>query len=138
MVKILMKVSFRRSSAGIQRRWRLRLWTPAFAGVIAILGICLVAGSAFADTVIMKDGTVYKGKILIDTDKAVLIGNPPFDPNSYLLESKDIDTIVYEEYHANPPAERKRGLIFEGRLMGNVLSSQELSLSPTAGLYLGA
>ena len=44
----------------------------------------------------MKDGTVYKGKIMIDTDKAILIGNPPFDPNSYLLKSEDIDKIIYE------------------------------------------
>ncbi len=85
----------------------------------------------------MKDGTLYKGKIMIDTDKAILIGNPPFDPNSYLLESRDIEKIIYEEYHPNPPAERKRGLLFETRLDGNVVSSKELSLSPNAGLYGG-
>ncbi len=65
----------------------------------------------------MKDGTVYKGKIQIDNGKAILIGNPPFDPTSYLLKAEDIDKIIYEEYRPNPPAERKRGLTFESRLL---------------------
>jgi len=85
----------------------------------------------------MKDGTLYKGKILIDTDKAILIGNPPFDPNSYLLKAEDIDKIVYEEYHPNPPAERKRGLTFEGRLNGNVYSSNQQPTPPAPSLYAG-
>ena len=91
-----------------------------------------------ADEVVMKDGTVYKGKIQIDTDKAILIGNPPYDPTSYLLETKDIYKIVYEEYKTPPPAERRRGFLMEGRLTGNFFSSSELSLSPAAGLYAGA
>ncbi len=85
----------------------------------------------------MKDGTVYKGKIMIDTDKAILIGNPPFDPNSYLLQSEDIGKIIYEEYHPNPPAERKRGLTFESHLGGNVFSSDQLSSGPAPSLYAG-
>jgi hypothetical protein len=97
-----------------------------------------LASSAWADKVIMKDGTVYTGKIMIDSDKAVLIGNPPFDPNSYLLESKDIATISYEEYKPNAPAERKRGFNLEARLSGNAFTSDELSLSPGAGIYGGA
>jgi hypothetical protein len=99
--------------------------------------LVLVLAPAWADQVIMKDGTVYKGKILIDTDKAILIGNPPFDPNSYLLQSEDIEKIIYEEYHPNPPAERKRGLTFETRLNGNVSSSSELPVGPAPSLYVG-
>jgi hypothetical protein len=102
-----------------------------------LLLLALALAPAFADQVIMKDGTVYKGKILIDTDKAILIGNPPFDPNSYLLESEDIEKIIYEEYHPNPPAERKRGLTFETRLDGNFYSSQDLPSSPAPSLYAG-
>ncbi|HVO32845.1 MAG TPA: outer membrane beta-barrel protein [Elusimicrobiota bacterium] len=109
---------------------------------VLLLAICnLIFGlpaAALADTVVMKDGSVYKGKILIDTDKAILIGNPPFDPTSYLLESQDIAKIIYEEYHPNAPAERKRGLLLEARLGGNAFSSSELSLSPASDLYLGA
>src|ERR1041384_8855642 len=93
-----------------------------------VLAICLLPFArsfVVADQVIMKDGTVYKGKILIDTDKAILIGNPPFDPNSYLLQSEDIDKIIYERYKPNPPAERKRGLTFESRLTGNVFASDQ-------------
>src|SRR5207302_11488597 len=95
----------------------------------------LLSVRAWADQVIMKDGTVYKGKIMIDTDKAILIGNPPFDPNSYLLQSEDIEKIIYEEYHPNPPAERKRGLTFETRVNGNIYSSDALSEGPTPSLY---
>src|SRR6266478_4886024 len=88
-----------------------------------IFSLCLLPFTlplARADQVIMKDGTVYKGKIMIDTDKAILIGNPPFDPNSYLLQAEDIDKIIYEEYHPNPPTERKRGLTFETAVNGNL------------------
>jgi hypothetical protein len=103
----------------------------------ALYLLTLVLSAARADQVIMKDGTVYKGKILIDTDKAILIGNPPFDPNSYLLQSEDIEKVIYEEYHPNPPAERKRGLTFEGRLNGQVTSSDQLDTGPAPSLYAG-
>ncbi|MFA5976175.1 MAG: outer membrane beta-barrel protein [Elusimicrobiota bacterium] len=90
--------------------------------------------SARADQVIMKDGTVYKGKILIHAEKAILIGNPPFDPNSYLLENKDIDKIIFDEYHPNPPAERRRGFTSALHMTGQTFSSDELSLGTAAGL----
>ena len=109
----------------------LQLLSFAFCLLLAVGSFCR------ADTVIMKDGTVYKGKILIDTDKALLIGNPPFDPNSYMLESKDIAKIIYEQYHPNPPAERKRGLAAEARLTGDIFSSKQLSLGAAPGLYAG-
>jgi hypothetical protein len=106
--------------------------------VIAAVAISASPAFLLADEVHMKDGTVYKGKILIDTDKALLIGNPPYDPNSYLLETKDIEKIVYEEYKPAPPAERRRGFVFETRLTGSFFSSSQLPLSPAAGLYAGA
>lgn len=55
------------------------------AALFCAAALALGFSRAHADQVIMKDGTVYKGKIQIDTDKAVLIGNPPFDPTSYML-----------------------------------------------------
>jgi hypothetical protein len=93
---------------------------------------------AHADQVIMKDGTVYKGKIQVENGKAILIGNPPFDPTAYLLETKDIEKVIYEEYRLSPPAERRRGLQFESRINGNVFSSDELSLGTAPSLYVGA
>ena len=99
--------------------------------------LILASAPIWADQVIMKDGTVYKGKILIDTDKAILIGNPPFDPNSYLLQSEDIEKIIYEEYHPNPPSERKRGLTLETRLSGGIYSSDQQPLGPAPSLYVG-
>src|SRR5262245_21199319 len=87
----------------------------ALAFTLLLIGV----SGAHADKVITKDGKVYTGKIMIDSDKAILIGNPPFDPNSTLIQSEDIQTIVYEEYKPNAPAERKRGLTFDLALMGN-------------------
>lgn len=86
----------------------------------------------------MKDGTVYTGKIQVDNGKSILIGNPPFDPNAYLLDYKDIDKVVYEEYHLSPPATRKRGLQLEARVNGNAYSSDQLPLKTAPSLYLGA
>src|SRR6185437_11195019 len=107
-------------------------------GLLGAAGLLVGMGATGrADQVIMKDGTVYKGKIQIDTDKALLIGNPPYDPVSYYLEAKDIDKIIYEEYHPAPPAERKRGFGVEMRLNGDFFSSSELSFNPAAGLYAG-
>ena len=108
---------------------------PRHFRFIAFLALALAP--ALADQVIMKDGTVYKGKIQIDTDKAVLIGNPPFDPTAYLLKTEDIEKIIYEEYHPNPPAERKRGFTVETRVNGHVSSSDELSYGTAASVYAG-
>jgi len=98
----------------------------------------LSAAACWADKVITKDGKVYTGKILIDSDKAVLIGNPPFDPNSTLIKSEDIQTIVYEQYRPNSPAERRRGINLDFQLSGNAYSSSELALHPAVGLLAGA
>ena len=108
---------------------------PRHFRFIAFLALALAP--ALADQVIMKDGTVYKGKIQIDTDKAVLIGNPPFDPTAYLLKTEDIEKIIYEEYHPNPPSERKRGFTAEGRVNGHLSSSDQLAYGPAASLYAG-
>jgi len=112
-----------------------------FTSLLCLFAWCSYTSAlslAHADQVIMKDGTVYKGKIQIDNGKAILIGNPPFDPNAYLLENKDIDKVVYEEYHLNPPAQRRRGLLVETRLNGMVSSSDQLPLNPAPSLYVGA
>lgn len=108
--------------------------------VIAAVAIvlCSLPTPSRADQVIMKDGAVYKGKIQIDTDKAILIGNPPFDPQSYLLKTEDIEKIIYEEYRQKPPAERKRGVSLEWRVGESFYSSDELSLKPSPVLHWGA
>jgi hypothetical protein len=112
------------------REWRgVRL---AFALCILMLGL----SNSWADKVITKDGKTYTGKILIDTDKAVLIGNPPFDPNSTLIQGEDIKTIIYEEYRPNSPSERRRGVTMDFHVTGNASTSDELSVHPTAGLSL--
>jgi hypothetical protein len=109
-----------------------------FLPPLLLLSFLLTSAPLHADQVITKDGKVYTGKILIDSDKAVLIGNPPFDPNSTLIQSDDIKEIIYEQYHPNAPAERRRGLAFDGNLVGNVFSSSDLSLNPAMGLMFGA
>jgi len=118
----------------------MRKLTAHSPQLAALLFSCILSAAscqlAFADKVITKDGKVYEGKILIDTDKSVLIGNPPFDPNSTLIKGEDIQTIVYEEYRQSPPAQRRRGLAINLHVSGNAYSSKENSLSPAAGLDL--
>jgi hypothetical protein len=104
--------------------------------VLLTFALFIVVSPAFADKVITKDGKTYTGKILIDSDKAVLIGNPPFDPNSTLIQGEDIKTIIYEEYKPNAPAVRRRGITSDFRLSGNYFTSDELKLNPAAGLRL--
>jgi hypothetical protein len=106
---------------------------PAVA--IGLLVFCSVA--CLADRVITKDGKVYSGKIMIESDKSVLIGNPPYDPNSTLIKSEDIETIVYEQYHPNAPAVRRRGFTLDFDFIGNAYSSKELSLRPSGTLGIG-
>ena len=90
-----------------------------------------------ADQVIMKDGTVFKGKILKENNKLILIGNPPFDPKEHLLRTEDVDKVIYEEYKLLPPDERRYGFMLETQLIGNVFSSDDLSLHPGAELMIG-
>ncbi len=104
---------------------------------LILLGLLLAALPAAADKVITKDGKTYTGKILIDTDKAVLIGNPPYDPNSTMIQAEDIQTIVYEEYHQAPPAVRRRGWAFDFHLGGIFSSSEDLALNPGPSFRLG-
>lgn len=85
----------------------------------------------------MKDGTVYKGKIQVDTEKSILIGNPPYDPQAYLLATKDIEKIIYEEHQQLPPAERKRGWVGDVQLSGRMFQSKEVEPSVSPGLYGG-
>src|SRR5437870_12660119 len=106
------------------RRMRLHPLTKTW--VCGITALLAMPTGAWADKVITKDGKVYTGKILIDSDKAVLIGNPPFDPNSTLIQTDDIQTIIYEEYHPNAPSERRRGLALDLQASGNAYSSSEL------------
>lgn len=108
------------------------------AALFCAAALALGFSRAHADQVIMKDGTVYKGKIQIDTDKAVLIGNPPFDPTSYMLEAKDIEKIIYEEYKPQPPAQRKRGFTLESRVGAGFHSGNEVTFKPAPKLYFGA
>jgi len=121
-----------------KRRGQRQLTLAGFIGRAAArpygLLLLLLTFPLLADQVIMKDGTVYKGKIQLDTEKAILIGNPPFDPVTYLLETKDIDKIIYEEYRPSPPAERRRGLMAALRMDGNVISSDELAMRPAPSL----
>jgi len=86
----------------------------------------------------MKDGTIYKGKIQIETDKAVLIGNPPFDSTAYMLKTQDIEKIIYEEYRPAPPAIRRRGAIALLRLDGQMFSSKQLAVHPAPNLAFEA
>ena len=104
------------------------------------LALILVLGTVSlgrADQVIMKDGAVFKGKILKENSKLILIGNPPFDPKEHLLRTEDVEKIIYEEYKPLPPAERRFGFMLETQLIANFFSSPDLPLHPGAEFMIG-
>ena len=67
-----------------------------------VVALFTMAGSAFADKIIMKDGKIYEGHIMGETQTSVLISNPPRDPKPRFVELRDIMTIVRE----SRPAEK--------------------------------
>src|SRR5437870_5624588 len=81
----------------------MKRWAFGFA---LALGLATIGR---ADQLLMKDGTVLKGKILKESSKLILIGNPPFDPKEYIVHTEDVDKIIHEEYKPLPPAERRVG-----------------------------
>ncbi len=103
----------------------------------ALVLIPIMGFSAAADQILMKDGTVFKGKILKENSRRILIGNPPFDPKEHLVRTEDVEKIIYEEFKPLPPAERRYGFMLETSLAANVFSSDDLSLHPGAEFILG-
>jgi hypothetical protein len=86
----------------------------------------------------MRDGKIYQGHIMGETNKSILISNPPLDPKPRFLELKDVMTIVRESRPAEKPSlEEGRFASVNLGLTGQVYSSNVFSFSPAPGLYFG-
>jgi hypothetical protein len=109
---------------------RLRVFIPALT--------LLLAARVFADKIIMKDGKIYQGHIMGETQHSVLISNPPIDPKPRFIDIKDVLTIVRESRPAEKPsAEEGRFASASFGITGQAYSSDTLSFSPAPGFYIG-
>src|SRR5947199_3091275 len=96
--------------------------------------LCAYAQIGRADKVIMKDGKIYQGHIMGETQDSILISNPPLDPKPRFIETRDIMTIVRESRPAEKPSlEEGRFASVNFGITGQVYSSDTFSFSPAPG-----
>jgi hypothetical protein len=106
----------------------LRRWVFIFSVPV------LICANTFAAKVIMKDGKIYQGRIVAETDGDVLIRTSPVS-RSKLLLSEDILTVVRDPIiHKNDP---QRYSSVDVGLLGNIYSTRGIELNPSASLRLG-
>ena len=105
--------------------------------LIATLAV-IPAQAVMADKIIMKDGKIYEGHIMGETQRSVLISNPPLDPKPRFVDVKDVLTIVRESRPEEKPSpEEGRFATANFGVTGQVYSSSQFSFSPAPGLYVG-
>jgi hypothetical protein len=103
-----------------------------------LLPLLLLAGAARADKIILKDGSVYEGRIMGESKRAVLISNPPLDPKPHFIELKDVATIVRERRPVEEPSpEEGRFASLSAGISGQAYSSNVFPFSPGPGFYVG-
>jgi hypothetical protein len=95
--------------------------------------IVLFALPAFADQVIMKNGKIYKGRIMGETTKSLLISTP----TPHFLPMSDIMTIVRESRLSETRPDPKRYVNVEAGLGAVIFAERELEASPAAQVHLG-
>ena len=100
--------------------------------------VVALASPARADKVIMKDGKIYQGHIMGETQRSLLLSNPPLDPKPRFIELKDIMTIVRESRPEEKPSlEERRFASMSAAVAGSVFSSRTFSFSPAPSLSFG-
>jgi hypothetical protein len=102
---------------------------------ILIAAVWLLPVIAHPAQVMMKDGKVYQGKIIAETDGDILIKTSPVS-RSKLLLSQDILSVVRDPaVEAAPDPQRYASL--EMLLAGHLYSTRGISLNSAPGLRLG-
>jgi hypothetical protein len=101
-----------------------------------LLGALTMSLPVYGAKVIMKDGKIYEGKIIAEPDGDVLIRTRPVEPRATLLPASEILTVVRDPV-SHPPVDPQRYWEAELLASGNVFSSRDISMDPTAGLWLG-
>jgi len=106
--------------------------------VLLLAFLAALPGFSRADKIIMKDGKIYEGQIMGESQKAILISNPPVDPKPRFIELRDVMTIVRERHPAEKPSpEEGRFATVTAGLNGQAYSSSVFSFSPGTGFYAG-
>src|SRR6266404_3335439 len=105
--------------------------------LLAMIAV-IPARGVLADKIIMKDGKIYQGHIMGETQRSVLISNPPLDPYPRFVDLKDVLTIVRESRPEEKPSpEEGRFATANIGVTGQVYSSSVFSFTPAPGLYVG-
>jgi hypothetical protein len=99
----------------------------------ASLAIVLVSAPLFADQVIMKSGKIYKGRIMGETNKSLLIS----DPTPRFLPMSEIMTIVRESPPPDVKEVPKRYVSVEAGLGPLFFLSRNLGLNVAPQLHFG-
>ena len=102
------------------------------------LSLLFTATCAWADKIIMKDGKIYQGHLMGETQTSVLISNPPADPKPRFIEKTEIMTIVRERRPAEKPSDEEGRFVSASfGLTGQAHSSKTFDFSPAAGFFAG-
>ena len=102
------------------------------------LAVFAAASPAAADKVLMKNGKVYEGKIMGETDDSVLFSSPPSDPTPRFLYSRDILTIVRQSRPPEPAPDRTYFPTLELLVGGHLFNSNTFSFGAAPGFEAGA
>jgi opacity protein-like surface antigen len=111
----------------------MKTLVPALSPAVVLIFVALLSVSAHADKIIMKNGKIYQGHIMGETQKEMLISSPA-DPQPRFIPKGEILTIV----HDGPPPvseERRELATLELLMSGQFHSSPNLNLDPNAGLH---
>jgi hypothetical protein len=105
---------------------------------LLLVFLSTLPGFLRADKIIMKDGKIYYGHIMGETQHSVLISNPPVDPKPRFIELRDVMTIVRERRPAEKPSpEEERFASVSAGIVGQVFTSNIFSFTGAPGLYFG-
>ncbi|HVO32691.1 MAG TPA: hypothetical protein VMU17_02175 [Elusimicrobiota bacterium] len=109
---------------------RFAIWLAVSAMVAG------VSGAASADKIIMKDGKIYDGHIMGETNFSVLLSSNPIDPTPRFVPLNTIRTIVRESRPPEPPSDEDyRFPTAELMVTGRLYAADRLSLNDSAGLH---
>lgn len=100
------------------------------AGLTYVL--ILLALTASADQVIMKDGKIYVGRVMGEGSRSILLSQPGQPPK--FIELSDVMTIVREKNPEIPNPDRDRQIHLELAFAGNFNTSNQMSVSHAPGL----
>lgn len=108
---------------------------PSLLGSMALLFFSL--SCLWADKVIMKDGKIYEGIILGESDGVVVMRVLPFSSTPRFLDRREVLAVIRDDRPTSPPEDPRRYALVDALLSGVFSTASDLSLQPRPGLQLG-